>query len=86
MWFHSMSIYLKKINYFFGSNCLQTLFVKGLYKCFLGGGNSNIFYFHPWGFMIQFDLRIFFKWVGKNHQLDYHVLLTTCKYNDASAC
>ena len=29
----------------------------------LGGGNSNIFYCHPdpWGFMIQFDLRIFFK-------------------------
>ena len=28
------------------------------------------FYFHPdpWGFMIQFDLRIFFKWVGWNHQ------------------
>ena len=29
------------------------------------------FYVHPdhWGFMIQFDLRIFFRWVGKNHQL-----------------
>ena len=27
---------------------------------------SNMCYFHPdpWGFMIQFDLRIFFKWVG----------------------
>ena len=27
----------------------------------------QFFYFHPdpWGFMIQFDLRIFFKWVGK---------------------
>ena len=26
---------------------------------------SNIFYSHPdpWGFMIQFDLLIFFKWV-----------------------
>ena len=34
----------------------------------LGGGNSFIFsYVHPdpWGFMIQFDLRIFFKWVGE---------------------
>ena len=32
----------------------------------LGGGNSNICYFRPdpWGFMIQFDLRIFFNWVG----------------------
>ena len=29
---------------------------------------SNIFNFHPdpWGFMIQFDLRIFYKWVGEN--------------------
>ena len=35
----------------------------------LGGGNSNIFLeFSPrksWGFMIQFDVRIFFKWVGE---------------------
>ena len=23
-----------------------------------------------WGFMIQFDLRRFFKWVEVNHQLD----------------
>ncbi len=33
---------------------------------------SNIFYFHPysWGFMIQFDYIIFFKWVGcLNHQV-----------------
>ena len=32
---------------------------------FLFGGNSNIFNVHPdpWGFMIQFDLCIFFKWV-----------------------
>ena len=31
-----------------------------------------MFYFHPdpWGFMIQFDYIIFFKWVGSNHQLD----------------
>ena len=30
---------------------------------------SNIFYFHPdFGEMIQFDLRIFFRWVEKNHQ------------------
>ena len=27
------------------------------------------FIFVPiWGFMIQFHLRIFFRWVGKNHQ------------------
>ena len=27
---------------------------------------SNVFYFHPdpWGVLIQFDLRIFFNWVG----------------------
>ena len=26
-----------------------------------------MFYFHPenWGFMIQFELRIFFRWVGE---------------------
>ena len=32
----------------------------------LGGGFIHMFYFHPdpWGFMIQFDLRIFFNWVG----------------------
>ena len=35
----------------------------------LGGGNSNIFYFHPdpWGFMIHFDEHIFqMGWF--NHQ------------------
>ena len=33
----------------------------------LRGGNSNISYVHPgpWGCMIQFDFRIFFKWVGE---------------------
>ena len=37
----------------------------------LGGGNSNIFYFHPenWGNDSQFDYIIFFKGVGKNHPL-----------------
>jgi len=37
----------------------------------LGGGNSNIFYFHRYYpvEMIQFDYRVFFKGVGKNHQL-----------------
>ena len=31
----------------------------------LGGGNSNIFYFHPenWGRWTHFDYRIFFRWV-----------------------
>ena len=35
-----------------------------------GGGNSNIFYFHPdpWGFMIQFDDHIFqMGWEKKHH-------------------
>ena len=45
----------------------------------LGGGNSNIlFMFIPkiWGFMIQFDLRIFFKWVGfQNHQQPKQLVL-----------
>ena len=39
----------------------------------LGGGISNIFFFHPdpWGNGVQFDLRIFFRWVGSttNYQL-----------------
>ena len=30
----------------------------------LGGGNSKIFCFHPWGRWTHFDLRIFFKGVG----------------------
>ena len=32
----------------------------------LGGGFKDFwnFYTDPWGFMIQFDGRIFFKWVG----------------------
>ena len=36
-------------------------------QTYLGGGNSNVFYFHPeiWGCMIpKFDYIIFFKWVG----------------------
>ena len=43
-----------------------------LINSYLGGGFKYSWNFHPdpWGFMIQFDLRIFFKWVGgKNHQL-----------------
>ena len=41
-----------------------------IYKPFLGGGNSKIFYFHPYlGEMIQFDEHIFQRgWF--NHQLD----------------
>ena len=35
----------------------------------LGGGFKYLFVFNPGGFMIQFDLRIFFKWVVKKHQL-----------------
>ena len=34
---------------------------------------SNIFWIFTLGEMIQFDLRIFFKWVAKNHQLDDHI-------------
>ena len=39
----------------------------GVQRLILCGGNSSMFYVHPesWGFMIQFDLRIFFKRVGK---------------------
>ena len=39
----------------------------------LGGGNSNIFYVHRknWGNDLPIWLaHIFFRWVGKNHQLD----------------
>ena len=38
----------------------------------MGGGFKYFWNCHPdpWGFMIQFDLRIFFKWVVKNHQLE----------------
>ena len=46
---------------------------------YLGGGNSNIVYFHPetWGrFFPQFDLRIFFSdGLVKNHQLARYTLL-----------
>ena len=36
----------------------------------LGGGNSNICYFHPWGNASKFDEDICFKWVGGwNHHL-----------------
>ena len=37
--------------------------LKTLFNQYLGGGNWHISYFH-------FDVRIFFKWVGKIHQLD----------------
>ncbi len=42
--------------------------VPGVKTPYLGGGNSNILgNFHPdtWGFMIQFDGCIFFRWVGE---------------------
>ena len=40
----------------------------------LGGGNSNILYFHPdpWGFMIQFDGSHIFQMGWFNHQLVCH--------------
>ena len=39
-------------------NCRSWRLMNFTFTClYLGGGNSNIFYFHaePWGFMIQFD-------------------------------
>ena len=56
-----------------GVRKLSWIFLKSP-GTFLGGGNSKIFGLftpYPWGFMIQFDDIIFFKWVGKNHQLDF---------------
>ena len=45
-------------------------FYKGILD-HLGGGSPKYFgKFHPrkiWGFMIQFDLRIFFKWIILNN-------------------
>ena len=39
--------------------------LAGVENTNLDGGNSNIFYFNPClGEMIQFDFRMFFKWVG----------------------
>ena len=35
----------------------------------LGGGFKHVLFSPLFGEMIQFDLRIFFRWVGKNHQL-----------------
>ena len=44
-------------------------------KAILGGGNSNIFYFHPiWERFTAW--LIFSGWVGKNHQLVYLKTLT----------
>ena len=45
-------------------------FLRG--KLHLGGGKSNISCFHPWGFMIQFDLRIFFQMGWFNHPTSLH--------------
>ena len=65
--FHNMGIFFATSEIFGSSK--RTRFFWGKKtpgNLWLGGGNSNIFNFHPepWGFMIQFDLRIFFKWVG----------------------
>ena len=43
-------------------------FFKPILRAFLGGGNSNIFYFHPY-LGIWFTLTNIFQ-VGWNHQLD----------------
>ena len=49
------------------------LTVSTFNKKWLGGGNSNIFFFSPpkpWGFMIQFDGQVYFLGPGLklNHQ------------------
>ena len=47
--------------------------VKGQKSPSVGGNSNSGWNFSPrmsWGFMIQFDLRRFFKWVEVNHQLD----------------
>ena len=42
-----------------------TQWFRGLFHTLSGGfKDSWIFYTKIWGFMIQFDLRIFFRWVG----------------------
>ena len=47
---------------------------RNIARIFLGGGFKHFLNFHPdpWGFMIQFDLRIFFRWVGSttNQMID----------------
>ena len=50
----------------FGQLIILPPLSRRTYHSFLGGGNSNISQFSIpiWGFMLQFDLRIFFKWVG----------------------
>ena len=55
----------EKMNSHFESSKKNIMFHHCLHP-FLGGGNSNMFHFHPenWGFFFHFDLRIFFKWVG----------------------
>ncbi len=57
-----------------------------LFACITGWWQLKYFLCSPRnpGEMIQFDEHIF--QMGWNHQLDYHVLIINCKYNDASAC
>ena len=50
------------------TNYVAMIPISWIFLDFLGGGNSYIFGFHPepWGKDDpQFDLRIFFKWVGE---------------------
>ena len=49
-----------------------------LVKYYLGGGFKYVFMFTPiWGFMIQFDFRIFFRWVETSNELlfMYHLVV-----------
>ena len=52
-----------------GRKTTRTLPEVYSYSSDLGCGNSNIFLFSPqkFGKMIQFDLRIFLKWVASTH-------------------
>ncbi len=59
---------------FWENYCWWFLFIDGIFKgtnVYLAGGNSNIFLnFHPENLGKWSNLTsIFFKWVGKNHQL-----------------
>ena len=67
-------------------NIWEVLFLQRMFKKDHLGCGFNLFYFHPdpWGFMIPFDVRIFFRWVARNHRLvshHFHQLLLMCFVN-----
>ena len=65
----------------------KATFLGGIYNNNLGGGNSNMFYFHPknWGRWTHFDINIFQRgWFNHQQQqpiatkawwIDYHSIL-----------